>query len=261
MRVGEYTLVRLLGEGAFGRTYFGQHALLGTPACVKQEKTQRKPYTEFFREEATLVAKLRHPSLPSFLGYTEMPGDVGQILVLSFIEGESLADVLRRGPVDDEHICWVLDRILGALSYLHGRHRIVHCDLKPANVILEVADHQATVVDFGMAFLRPDARAQAKGGTDGYMPPEFALGKPPVPASDLYALGKIGVALAGGNIGNGEVPTDMVPALREFLAALTRHDPTQRPQDANALRGQLEDLRRKTWGRTSTLEEWKWRIQ
>lgn len=259
MRVGSYDLVQLLGEGAFGRTYLARHALLGTTACVKQEKTQQRPYTDLFREEAELVAKLRHPSLPSFIDYLEMPGDVGQILILSFIEGRSLEDVLREGAVDDEHICWVLDRLLGALSYLHGRHRTVHCDLKPANVILEIADHQATIVDFGMAFSRPDGRSRAKGGTDGYMPPEFALGLPPVPASDLYAVGKIGVALAGGNVGSGGAPADMAPPLREFLASLTRHDPVRRPRDANALRAELEALRKKVWGRTSTQEEWKWR--
>lgn len=260
MQIGEYNLVRLLGEGAFGRTYFAQHAILGTAACVKQEKTQQRPYTDLFREEAELVAKLRHPSLPSFMGYMEMSGDVGQILVMSFIDGRSLEEVLRQGAVDDEHICWILDRLLGALSYLHGRHHIVHCDLKPANVILEVSDHQATIVDFGMAFWRPDGRSRAKGGTDGYMPPEFALGKPPVPGSDFYAVGKIGVALSGGNVGSGELPTNMVPALRDFLTALIRYDPMQRPQDANKLRAQLESLRLKTWGRTSTLEEWKWRV-
>lgn len=203
MRISDYNLLRILGEGAFGRTYLGEHVSLGTPACVKQEKTQQRPYTDLFKEEAALVAKLRHPSLPSFMGYLEVPGDVGQILIMSFIDGQSLDKVVQEGAVADEHICWILDRILGALSYLHGRHHTVHCDLKPANVILEISDHQATIVDFGMAFSRPDGRSRAKGGTDGFMPPEFALGKPPIPASDLYAVGKIGVALAGGHVESG----------------------------------------------------------
>lgn len=51
----------------------------------------------------------------------------------------------------------------------------------------------------------------------------------------------------------------MVPALREFLSALMRHDPMQRPSDANELRGQLDGLRKKTWGRAFAQEEWQWR--
>lgn len=263
MKVGNYILKKLLGEGAFGRVYAGEHAILGpqVPVCIKQEKTQQEPYKTMFRDEALLLAKLRHPSLPTFLDYMEEPGDVGQLLVMSYIEGTPLDKLIGQKaddggtvamrPIDDEHVCWILDRIFGALSYLHGRWNIVHCDLKPANAVLDIEDHQVTLLDLGMATLKPDEVTRAKGGTPGYLPPEFALGYPPIPASDIYSVGKIAIALSGGNVQRGEPPKDMKRELAELLVELIRRDPTQRPQNVDDLRDRIERLRRQAFGRVT----------
>lgn len=261
MNVGSYKIDKLLGEGTFGRVYSGRHRLLtDVRVCVKQEKTQAQPYTGLFREEARLLSRLRHPCCPTFLDYLEEPGDVGQLIVLSFIDGTPLDKLIEsRGPVDDEHICWILDRICSGLSYLHGKHNLVHSDLKPANVIVEVEDHQATLVDFGLATLKPDDQTRAKGGTPGYIPPEFANGYPPIPASDLYSVGKIGIALAGGDILKGEPPADMPQALRELLLRMILRDPRQRPQSADSVRSDLHAIRQKVWGRTTCVEVFKHR--
>ena len=231
MRIGHWKLTKLLGEGTYGRVFEGHHATLGpdVKVCVKQEKTGQEPYKTMFREEAILLAKLRHHSVPAFMDYIESDDPrVGQLLVLSFIPGVPLDKLLKEGPIDDEHVCWILDRILGALSYLHGRHNLVHCDLKPGNVIIDVDYHQGTVVDFGMAAYRPDGKTLPKGGTPGFLPPEFALGYPPIPVSDFYSIGKIGIELAGGDVKKGECPDDMHPLLKELLGNLIRRDPMQR---------------------------------
>ncbi|MFA6234160.1 MAG: serine/threonine-protein kinase [Bacteroidota bacterium] len=278
--VGNYRILKLLGEGAFGYTYKGEHKILKVPVVLKERKVLkeeatdsvlRKRYSDLFREEAAIIAKLRHPSLPSFMDYVELlPNGGGQIMIISFIEGTPLdvaigmkegSDQVSRAtkPFDDEHICWVADRIFGALSYLHGKHQIVHCDLKPANVILDIPDHNATVVDMGMASFRPEEWSKAKGGTMGYLPPEFMLGLPPIPASDIYSVGKIMIALAGGSPARGEIPDDMNLALKDFVAAMIRHDPTQRPQSVDLLRHEIALLRKKVWGRVSCQEEMKYR--
>jgi eukaryotic-like serine/threonine-protein kinase len=262
MKVGSYILKKLLGEGAFGRVYAGEHAILGSavPVCIKQEKTREDPYMGMFRDEAEVVAKLRHPSLPTFLDYLEEPGDVGQLLVISFIHGTPMDKlVTAQDFIDDEHLCWVIDRHLGALSYLHGRWEMVHCDLKPANSVLDIEDHNVTLVDFGMATLEPDDKTRAKGGTPGYIPPEFALGYPPIPASDIYSVGKIGIALAGGNVGSGEPPADMNRHLADFLVSLIRRDPVERPQNVDDLRDDLEKVRRRAFGRVTCDEMFKYR--
>ncbi|MBU1032613.1 protein kinase [Patescibacteria group bacterium] len=271
MKIGSYEIESQIGEGAFGRTFKGRHCILkDVHVCVKQEKIGSKPYTDLFREEAAIIARLRHPSLPSFMDYKEMPPPVGQVLVLSWIEGEPLdkavkTETLSDGtlvaakPIDDEHICWIVDRILSALSYLHGKWQTVHCDIKPANIILDTPDHNATVVDMGMASLKPDEWSKAKGGTPGYLPPEFGTGLPPIPASDIYSVGKIVCFISGGNPAKGEFPDDMDSRLKEFYETWIRHDPKTRPQSVDQLRYELTKLRKEVFGRSSCQEEFKWR--
>jgi len=259
MIVGGFELKKPMGEGAFGRTYYAEHVLLGAefPACIKQEKTQQEPYITMFRREAEILAKLRHFSLPTLLDYREEGGDVGQVMVLSFIEGKTLRETVGDGFVDDEHICWILDRLLGALDYLHGQWQIVHGDIKPANALLSIEDHQVTLVDLGMAVAEPDEFTKAKGGTPGYIPPEFALGFPPIPASDFYSVGKLGIFLAGGKVESGEPPADMAPELAALLSELVRRDPTERPQRAGELRNRIEAVRHKAFGRSTCREAFK----
>jgi len=270
MDIGNYKVKKQIGEGAFGRTFKGVHKLLKVTACIKQEKTGEKPYTELFREEAAILAKLRHPSLPSFIDYLEEPLPVGQILILSFIEGVPLDEFVRteinsdgepivKKPIDDEHICWIVDRLLSALSYLHGRWQIVHCDMKPGNIILDVEDHNASIIDLGMAAWKPDEWSKSKGGTPGFLPPEFSSGFPPIPASDIYSLGKIICSISGGDPLRGSLPDDMNPELKKFFEPWIRHDPKQRPQNCDKLRTDLMKLRRKVFGSSTCKEKFKFR--
>jgi len=269
-KVGNYKILKQIGEGAFGRTFKGEHAILAAPVCIKQEKIGQQPYIDLFREESAIVARLRHPSLPSFMDYMELPPPMGQVLVLSFIEGDPLDKVVKtkprddgtsyaKRPISDEHICWIVDRILGALSYLHGKWRIVHCDLKPANIILDIEDHNATLVDMGMASFKPDEWSKAKGGTPGYLPPEFGTGFAPVPESDIYSVGKIVCFISGGSALKGEFASDMEPELVKFFEPWIRHDPKQRPRNADQLRNELAKLRKKIWGRNYCEEQFKFR--
>ncbi len=258
MKIGSYTVEKQIAEGAFGRTFLGRHAMLGVPVCLKQEKTGDPVFMDLFREEARLLWDIHHASLPTLKDYLEHP-DFGQVAVMSFIAGESLDTVLRdRGAVDDEHICWILQRVLDALSYLHY-HRIVHCDIKPANIILDIPTHNAVLVDFGLALVGPLASSRAKGGTPYFIPPEFALGLPPIPASDLYSLGMTALALAGGNVHNGSTPGDMHPELASLIRRMVRRDAVARPQDARELNHELTKLRESVFGRSSTKEAFKLR--
>ncbi len=258
MRIGQYEVLKQIGEGSFGRTFIGKHVALDIPACIKQEKTGDPMYMRLFREESALLSKVHHVSLPVFRDYLELP-DFGQVLVMSFIEGENLKmKVEREGPIDDEHIAWILQRLLGAVSYLHYQG-IIHCDVKPDNVILHLEEHNAVLVDFGLSIAHPDASTQAKGGTEAYCPPEFASGFPPIPASDIYSIGKTMVYLAGGDPYSGTLPKDMNPLFAEYIRAMIRKDPLARPQDARELISTVTDIRRRIFGRTETRELFKLR--
>lgn len=255
MRIGSYDVVRQISEGSFGRTFLGRHAALGEPACLKQEKTGEAAYRKLFEREARLLWNVHHVSLPTLKDYADLPGH-GQIMAMSFIEGADLQGLVeKRGAVDDEHICWILQRVLDALSYLHWR-KVIHCDIKPQNVILDIPAHNAVLVDFGLyaAGMEPP-----KGGTPFFLPPEFMMGLPPTPAADIYSLGMTAVFLAGGDIRTGALPHDMRPDLAAFINAMIRRDPDARPQDADALNGTLAALRKRAFGRSATLEEFKLR--
>jgi len=260
MRVSNWVVKKLLGEGAFGRTYYGEHWVLGAdlPVCIKEEKTGQAPYMELFRKEALLLAKLRHFGLPTLLDYVENSKD-GQLMVLSFIPGVPLdKDIEQNGPVTDEHLFWVLDRILAPLGYMHGKWSMVHCDLKPANIILDIPNHEAVLVDLGMAVVVGDSLPLAKGGTPGYLPPEFTLGYTPLPEADIYSVGKIAVFLVTGDqkmVERGELPADMDPRLQDFLGKMLRRDPMERPNGVDKLRDDLFRLRKEVTGRTESLEE------
>lgn len=257
----DYTILRKLGEGSFGRTFLAEHAKLGYQVCLKQLYNLDDPrHIEFFQEEARLLAKVRHPYLPSLHGYWDATATGhGHVIALSYIVGESLEDVVKPGFVDDEHICWIMDRALTALSYLHYRSSqpeydrgIVHCDIKPANILLNIPEHEAYLVDFGLAFAGPVKQSKARGGTELYMPPEFPAGKPPIPASDLYSLGKTAIFLAGGNVSQGTYPFTMAAPLREWIDKMIRHDPMARYQSADEARTALQRVRMKVFRRLET---------
>ena len=254
--IGNYKVVEQISEGAFGRTFRGEHIHLGLPVCIKQNKSQDPKHIDMFREEAKVLWPLRHSSLPALMDYMQFP-DHGQIMVLSYVEGDNLQDLVEQGgAIDDEHLCWILDRMFGSLSYLHY-HGVIHCDIKPANLILDLPVHNATLVDFGMAAMGPNAYSKAKGGTPFYIPPEFALGYPPIPESDIYSAGMTAVFMAGGDVAMKHLPSDMPTLLKDFITKLIRRDATARPSNVDELIAELQTIRSSLWGRTSTLEEFK----
>ena len=260
MQVGSFTVLKQIGEGNYGITYKGEHTILRSPVCIKQEKTNQPQYQKLFKEEAMMLWKLRHPSLPHIKDYIVSPDpNIGHVMILSFIEGENLEKVVEtKGPIDSEHVCWIIDRIFNAVSYLHY-NGIIHSDLKPDNIILDIPEHNATVVDLGMASFNPTEVSSAKGGTPFYLPPEYDLGKPPIPASDIYSIGMIAVRIIGGNIGTGNLPADIHPKLKAFFEKMIKRNPMDRPQSIDPLRAELLQIRKEVFGRTSCAEVFKFK--
>lgn len=257
MKIGSFEARKLLGEGAFGRTYKGRHVVLGKdfPVCIKEEKTGQEPYISMFREEARMLAKLRHFGLPTLLDYQENVPGCGNLMVLTFSEGDTLGrDIQVNGPLTDEHLFWVADRICHPVEYLHEKWGIIHSDLKPDNCLIHYPGHEVTVVDLGLALQDPQAWMTAKGGTDGYFPPELQQGYPPIPQSDIYSLGKILIFLATGKdemVARGECPADMDLRLARYIGRMIKHDPRQRPESFAIVREELHQMRQAIFGRTT----------
>ena len=188
-----YRIVRLVGQGGFGAVYRGWDLSLRQPVAVKENSAGDVESQRRFGHEATLLAGLRHPSLPVVIDHFILPGQ-GQYLVMDFIEGKSLGDLLdeRGGPLSEAEVLPWIRQVADALTYLHtASPPIIHRDIKPDNIII-APNGRAVLVDFGISKLfRPGQRTTvgSQAVTPGYSPPEqYGRGQTDA-RSDVYALG------------------------------------------------------------------------
>ena len=195
-----YRIQSVLGEGGMGTVYMAQDILLDRPRAIKElypdpvaSEAKLLAARKQFEQEAQALAKLRHPNLPHVSDY--FSADEYDYLVMDYVEGESLADILARKKRPTESLAsdW-LAQILDALTYCHNHH-IVHRDIKPANLIL-TPDGRIVLVDFGLVKMvdphNPKTATIVRGlGTPQYTPLEqydHSVGHTDA-RSDIYALG------------------------------------------------------------------------
>lgn len=186
-----YRLVAVLGEGSQGRTWAAIDEASGREVALKVFEVRGARSwkdVELAEREARVLAELRHPSLPAYLGHFEEEGRLW--LAMERVEGESLAALRRRGVrLDRAEIARLLADLGDVLAYLHGLSPpVVHRDVKPGNVIRR-PDGSFALVDFGAVRdrLRPDGGSTVVG-TFGYMAPEQLQGRA-LPQTDVYGLG------------------------------------------------------------------------
>ncbi len=141
-----------------------------------------------FRREAQSIAHLRHPNILNVFDFGEFEGT--PYMIVEYVEGGSLASVVKSGPLDRNAMLRYLDGIASALDYAHSRG-IVHRDVKPANVLLGAED-TPILADFGLAKLLESSSIKSltgvTTGTPAYMAPEQVTGSQVGPAADRYSL-------------------------------------------------------------------------
>jgi formylglycine-generating enzyme required for sulfatase activity/aminoglycoside phosphotransferase (APT) family kinase protein len=193
---GRYQLERELGHGGMGTVFLAADLKLGRRVAIKvlPPNTRASLGDERFQREVRLVAALSHPHIVPLFEADE--ADDCLYYVMEYIEGETLADRLRReGPLPLDDALRIVREIGDALQYAHERG-LVHRDVKPANILLARRGH-ALLADFGIAKLTDAGGEQLTGtgiaiGTAEYMSPEQASGERRVDArSDVYALGAV----------------------------------------------------------------------
>ncbi len=193
-----YRIASLLGQGGMGAVYRAWDMRLNIPVAIKEMIPQPgiDPHAlaqlrQQFYQEAQVLARLNHPNLVRVTDYFEEWGNA--YLVMDFVEGQSLADLIAaRGPLPEAQVLDWARQLLDALAYCHSKG-VIHRDIKPQNIIIQ-PDGQAVLVDFGLVKLwdprDPRTRAVVRAmGTPEYAPPEqWGMGHTD-PRSDIYSLG------------------------------------------------------------------------
>jgi eukaryotic-like serine/threonine-protein kinase len=252
--LGAYVIEGRLGAGGMGEVYRAVDTRLGRKVAIK---IVSEKFTALFGREARAISALNHPHICTLY-------DVGpDFLVMELIEGHTLSERIREGPLPLDEVLRYGAQIADALAEAHA-HGIVHRDLKPGNIM--VRGHNAKVLDFGLAKFTqgPDGeltQAKVTMGTPAYMAPEQVQGKASTGATDLFALGLVLYEMTAGKLPfpgasfgamlATETETALKPPcnlrhkaaarLNTLILALLEKDSARRPQDAAAVRQKLLD--------------------
>jgi tetratricopeptide (TPR) repeat protein/TolB-like protein/predicted Ser/Thr protein kinase len=203
-KLGHYRILEKLGEGGMGVVYRALDENLQREVALKvlrsdlhEDGTGRTR----MRREALALAQLNHPNIATVYNF-ESDGDT-DFVVLEYVSGESLAHLVRQHPLNLSRLLGLGAEIADAVEKAHS-NGIIHCDLKPSNIVL-TEDGHAKVLDFGLARLFAGLGESAtaitatgsSGGTLPYMSPEQLSGRADV-RSDVYALGAVLYEMATG---------------------------------------------------------------
>ena len=194
---GKYHLYAKLGSGGMGAVYRARRTLIGDDVAIKilHFNENDSPESERFRREAQAAAKLKHAHAVSIFDFG-ISDDGRQYLVMELVEGESLRQLIKRqGRLSPAFAAEIISQVCAALDEAH-RHNIVHRDIKPDNILVDLRSSKpdVTVLDFGIAKLRGESAGTLTQtgsvlGTPYYMSPEQCLGEELDGRSDIYSLG------------------------------------------------------------------------
>jgi serine/threonine protein kinase len=238
-----HEIEHLLGRGGMAEVFRARDTTTGRTVAVKILRTVDAESMTRFRGEIEVLSRLDHPGVVQLLGAGSH--DSVPYLVLDFVDGPSLAAVLRGGPLGVDRSISVGRQLAEALAHAHGLG-VVHRDVKPSNVIFDAEPTRLRLADFGIAHFGDSTRITAAGqciGTAAYIAPEQLEGQVG-PAADIYSLGLVVLECLTGTLcypgtaaettlarlhRSPDVPVDLPTWLHHTLRAMTARDPHRRP--------------------------------
>lgn len=249
---GDYQIERFIAEGAIGRTYLATDLSIGLPVCVKHCFKLNATRQENLMDEARNMWDLRHHGIPAIRKVIKLENGTIAI-VMSYIPGETLEAIVNRdGKIHAESVAWIFERLFNILQYLHV-HGVIHGDLKPQNIIVNEETYAVSVVDFGLALVKPTDTSHAIGFTHHFAPEEQMRGELIDPRADMYALGKVALYMLNGGdmdlVDCNQIPTEAPPLLQDFILKLLARHVDDRPMYANRLFDEVKRIRRTVYNR------------
>ncbi|MBC7373196.1 MAG: serine/threonine protein kinase [Frankiales bacterium] len=258
-----YLLTALLGRGGTAEVWRADDRALGRSVALKLVTVPTDESAARAGEEARLLAKLSHPGLVPVYDAGTDERDRPWV-VMELVEGETLSDTIKRGPISPQRSAQIGRSVAEALAYVHAQG-LLHRDVKPGNVLMG-EDGRVRLTDFGIARLVDAARVTSTGmmvGTASYLAPEQVAGEPVGPPADVYALGLVLLECltgqreyAGSTVEvalarlqrQPSVPASLPDGWPGLLQAMTAREPAARPTPGAA----AEELARLAAGGQAT---------
>ncbi len=281
--ISRYRVLETLGAGGMGVVYKAEDTLLGRFVALKflpRELARDEQMRDRFLREARAASALNHPNICTIHDVIEEDGEI--CIAMEYLDGATLKDLLRAGPLDLERILEISGQIVEGLTVAH-QEGIIHRDIKLANIFV-TKNGQVKILDFGLAKKAAEKRAvvvapgdgsrfgsetqltsgMAALGTAAYMSPEQALGKPLDTRTDLFSFGIVLYEMATGQAPfRGDTtgvlflsivretpapPLDLNPTipteLQRIISKCLEKDRELRYQSAAEIRADLARLRR-----------------
>ena len=260
-RIADYEIIQILGAGGMGQVYQVRNILSHRIEAMKVllPNLEGDPgLADRFLNEIKVQATLDHPNIAKL--HTAMRAGNQLVMVMEFVDGTSLSQVLERGPLPPSTAAAYAAEVLDALGYAHA-HGVIHRDIKPANIML-TRGGQIKLMDFGIARVQANRHLTQTGSTVGslsYMSPEQIKGNDPDGRSDLYSLGITMYEMVTGRrpfLGDSDfqimsahlqqapvAPIEVIPgiptALSDIILMAIEKEPAARFQTAEAFRAAL----------------------